>query len=126
MIANEMAIGTNFLPKAVPKNMPERKTPEKVSEKPSKGTSDAGEVVRENEKKVDMEVLERGIEKINQNIKIFNTKLSFSIDKLTGRTVIKISDMESEEVIREVPPMEFLKIAAKLSEVFGLIIDRKA
>ena len=126
MIANEVAISTNFLPKAVPKNMPERKTSENVSEKPFKGTSDANEVVRENEKKVDMEVLEKGIEKINQNIKIFNTKLSFSIDEPSGRTVIKILDRETDKVIREVPPMEFLNIAAKLSEVFGLIIDRKA
>ena len=125
MIANEMAIATNFLPKVVPESMPERKTAEDIPEKTSNESSQSSEIVREN-LNLNKEILEKGIEKINQSIKIFNTKLSFSIDKPTGRTVIKISDRETEEVIREVPPMEFLKIAARLSEVFGLIIDQKA
>lgn len=123
MIASEMAVGSNFTPKIVSGKPPEvdkSKAPEKISEE----ISQVGEAVREN-MSVNREMLEKGIEEINKNIKIFNTKLSFSLDEITGRTVIKISDVDTDEVIREVPPAEFLKIAARLSEIFGLIIDQK-
>jgi len=83
-----------------------------------------GETVREHIK-INREVLEKGIGEINQNIRIFNIKLSFYVDEPTGRTVIKVSDSETDEVIREIPPIEFLKIAAKLNEIIGVIIDQK-
>jgi len=126
MNASRMTIGTNFPSNVVPEKIAEENrqisnsTPPKTSDK----VSQVGEVVRENIK-INREVLEKGIEEINQNIKIFNTKLSFHIDEPTGRTVIKISDCETDEVIREIPPIEFLKIVAKLNEILGVIIDRK-
>ena len=123
MIASEMAVGSNFTPKVVSNKPPEVEKP-KVVEKAVEETSKAAETVRENID-INREALEEGIEEINKNIKIFNTKISFSLDEITGTTVIKISDAETEEVIREVPPSEFLKIAARLSEIFGLIIDQK-
>lgn len=122
MVANDLAIGTNIISKVVSENIPEKKALENIPEKTSNKTSQDGEATRDNIN-INREVLEKGIEKINENIKIFNTKLSFSIDEPTGRTIIRISNKETNEVIREIPPLEFLKIAAKLSEVFGLIID---
>ena len=50
----------------------------------------------------------------------------FTIDEPKGKTLIKIFDTETDEVIREIPPAEFLRIAAKLSKIFGIIIDQKA
>ncbi|MFC1558390.1 flagellar protein FlaG [candidate division KSB1 bacterium] len=123
MIANEMTVGSNFTPKVVSGKPPEVEKP-KVIEKTTDESSKPAEVVQENVD-INREALEKSIEEINKNIKIFNTKISFSLDEITGTTVIKISNVETEEVIREVPPSEFLKIAARLSEIFGLIIDQK-
>ena len=127
MIASGMAIGINLPTKAVAEKIVEgdKPIPNNTLEETSEKISQIGETVRENIK-INREVLEKGIEEINQNIRIFNTKLSFYIDEPTGRTVIKISDRETDEVIREVPPVEFLKIAAKLSDILGVIIDQKA
>lgn len=75
--------------------------------------------------KLDEETLQQGIENLNKNIRVFNSKVSFSIDKNTGRTIIRVSDRETNEVIREIPPEDFLKIASKLSELMGILIDHK-
>ena len=74
---------------------------------------------------VNEDALKQGIEKINQYIKVFNVKVSFDVDKPTGRTVVRISNNETQEVIREFPPEEFLKMAAKLSELMGLMVDQR-
>jgi len=126
MIANRMTIGKNFPSNVVVEKIAEgnRQTPNSTSLNTSDEISQVGEAIREY-MRIDREVLEKGIEEINQNIRIFNTKLSFYIDEPTGRTVIKVSDRETDEVIREIPPIEFLKIAAKLNEILGIIIDQK-
>ena len=126
MIANRMTIGKNFPSNVVVEKIAKgnRQTPNSTSLNTSDEISQVGEAIREY-MRIDSEVLEKGIEEINQNIRIFNTKLSFYIDEPTGRTVIKVSDRETDEVIREIPPIEFLKIAAKLNEILGIIIDQK-
>jgi len=69
---------------------------------------------------------EKGIEEVNRNLKPFNIKLSFMIDEPTGRTVIRVSNSETDEIIREIPPMEMLKIIARLSKILGFVVDEKA
>ena len=52
-----------------------------------------------------------------------NFQLKFSIDKASGRTVIKVIDTETQKVIREIPPEETLKVAAYLKNMTQSIID---
>lgn len=123
MISNGIAIDSNYPLRVIPDA--DKKNINNDPEKTSTDVSQVGEIIRENVK-ISKEALEKGIEEINQNIRIFNTKLSFSVDEPTGKTVIKVSDLETEEVIRVIPPLEFLKIAAKLNEIIGMIFDKKA
>jgi flagellar protein FlaG len=51
--------------------------------------------------------------------------LSFSVDKDTNRTVVKVLERESGDVIRQIPADEVLKIAKVLDELKGLIIREK-
>lgn len=43
------------------------------------------------------------------------SELSFSIDKDTGRTVIKVLDKKSQEVIRQIPAEEVMALARHLA-----------
>ena len=57
--------------------------------------------------------------------------IAFSLNEKADRVVIKIIDRESEEVIRQIPSEEFLKIAEALNEQIediraGLLIEQKA
>jgi len=70
--------------------------------------------------------LERLTKELNDDFRVFNTTLSFSVDDKTGKTVIRILDSDTDKVIREIPPIELLRLAAKLTEVIGRLVDETA
>lgn len=65
-------------------------------------------------------------EKINEFIESMTTDLSFSVDKDTNMTVVKVLERESGDVIRQIPAEEILEIAKALDALKGLIIRKKA
>ncbi len=69
--------------------------------------------------------LERIVKEINQFIQIFNSKIAFEIDKDTGKTILKIIDSQTNEIIRQIPPEELLRISKRISELLGLIINAR-
>ena len=54
-----------------------------------------------------------------------NVGIQFSVHEPTGRTIIRVVDKETEDLIREIPPEEFLDLAAKLDEMIGILFDKK-
>ena len=55
-----------------------------------------------------------------------NTHLAFSIDHDTGHVLLRIVDDETNEVIRQIPPEEFVRIATRLAKMIGLLFDHKS
>lgn len=62
-------------------------------------------------------------EKMNKVSTVFNTSLSFSVDKATGKSVITVLDKETNEVIRQIPPEEMLRMIGKMRFVMGMLLD---
>ena len=54
-----------------------------------------------------------------------NVGLQFSVHGPSGRTVVRVVDKETQELIREIPPEEFLSLAARLEDMIGIIFDKK-
>lgn len=52
--------------------------------------------------------------------------LEFSIDDDTGKTVVKVMDTATKEVIRQIPSEEILEIARALDRLQGLFLRQKA
>lgn len=74
----------------------------------------------------DPAVLKKATEQINEFIKSSSRNLQFSVDKGTGRIIVKVVDQESGEIIRQIPPEETLAIAKNLDNPQGVIIRSKA
>jgi flagellar protein FlaG len=55
---------------------------------------------------------------------IHQVELQFSVNEASGRTVVTVTDAQTGEVIREIPPSEQLKLAARLDEMIGLLFDQ--
>lgn len=68
------------------------------------------EIVNGDKVSLSAEEIEGIIKELNQFIQIFNTKIAFEIDKETKKTILRIVDVETNEVIRQIPPEELLKI----------------
>ena len=58
-----------------------------------------------------------------ENLKIDNFKLNFSVDKETRTIVVRVIDDETGEVIREIPPPELLAIAKEMEKLKGILFD---
>ncbi len=43
----------------------------------------------------------------------------------TGRFYAEVVDPDTREVVKTVPPMEMLKVMARLHKTVGLLVDRK-
>lgn len=60
--------------------------------------------------------LKQAVSKLNDYVQNVQRNLQFSIDKESGATVVKVIDSKSEEVIRQMPTEETLRIARRLAE----------
>lgn len=65
---------------------------------------------------VDAEALEKAVRQINENEKVVQHEIRFNIDEDSGKTVIKVMNTETSEVIRQIPNEEALAFARKLNE----------
>lgn len=54
-----------------------------------------------------------------------DTEISFSINKNSGKMIIKIIDKDTDEVIRQIPPEEMMRVMARMTEIVGRLMDEK-
>lgn len=73
------------------------------------GHGDAKQAVSDN-------VLVETVRGLNEHMKAVQSELHFSVDKDSGRTVIKVMDLATQKVIRQIPNEEALNVARKLDD----------
>lgn len=65
------------------------------------------------------------IEKANKEFTAFDRRFEFSIHESTKQIMVKIIDVNTNEIIRELPPEKVLDIVAKRWKEAGIIVDEK-
>ena len=70
--------------------------------------------------------VEDAVKSINSMMKSLSPNLEFSVDDETNRTVVKVVDKQTNEVIRQLPSQEALEIAKAVDHLQGLLIREKA
>lgn len=63
---------------------------------------------------------------INKTMKALGRDITFSIDEDSKRTVVKVVDQETGDVIRQMPSAEALEIGKALDKLQGLLIRQSA
>lgn len=74
----------------------------------------------------DSAALQSAVDRTNKMIQPIATDLQFSVDSGTNQTVVKVVDMATNQVIRQVPSEEMLKIAEALDKLDGLLVKSQA
>jgi flagellar protein FlaG len=74
----------------------------------------------------DMEVLAEAVEKTQYAVDLAGKRLAFRVDQTNHDVQVLVIDRETEEIIREIPPDEFLELARKIEEALGLVFDAVA
>ncbi len=70
--------------------------------------------------------LEEAVKAVNDFLQPINNSLQFNIDDETGKTIVKVVDATTNELIRQFPSEEMLSIAKAIDQMKGLLIQQKA
>lgn len=68
---------------------------------------------------VSQESLRESVERAREIVESQVRDLSFAIDDRTGELIVQVVDRESQEVIRQIPSEEMLRLAERLEEMSG-------
>jgi len=79
-----------------------------------------------NKQDADEASMESAVSRITDFVQNFQRDLQFSIDKDSDRMVVKVVDSKTQEVIRQIPSEETLRIAQNLDSPESLILREQA
>ncbi len=86
--------------------------------------SSGNDQVRRNEP--NREAVNQAVQNLNDRVQNVQRNLEFTIDEISGNTVISVIDAETEEVIRQIPPETALNAAKNLQRLEGLLLSAEA
>jgi flagellar protein FlaG len=66
------------------------------------------------------------VSEINNFFQMAQRSLSFSLDESSGKMVMQIIDTETQEMIRQIPSEDVLKLAKHLDELTGVLFKAQA
>ncbi len=75
---------------------------------------------------VDEKAVEEIVDDLNEFAQQVERQLQFSVDKDSGKTVIKVIDSMTEEIVRQIPADEILTLQRRLGDVQGLLFKTEA
>jgi len=67
--------------------------------------------------------LEQAIENLNEQLQSSQTNLGFSIDTETDIVVVKVTNKETGELVRQIPAEAVVRLAGKMEDLKGLLLD---
>ena len=88
-------------------------------------------IVRKNKNQLNVKTSEspqeltKSIQMLNEQVQKYNQKLQFIADEATGKYIAKVIDMNSGNIIRQIPPEERIEIPQNINPISGLIFDKK-
>lgn len=93
---------------------------------PASATSvDPSQAVRQ-AKETTRQELEDATKRVEKFVGPLSSQLQFSIDEASGTRIVKVLDIATKEVIRQIPSEEMVEIARALESLQGLLLHQKA
>ncbi len=72
------------------------------------------------------EQLQQAAQDIQRAVEPVANNLNFSIDAESGKTVVRVVDSKTQELIRQIPSEEVMSISRALNRLAGLLVQEKA
>ncbi|MDV2886266.1 flagellar protein FlaG [Alkalihalophilus pseudofirmus] len=71
------------------------------------------------------DLLDDQVESMNDLLKTNQTSVKFNVHEDLDRMYVQVVDLETEEVVKEIPPEQFLDMVASMLKHAGLIVDQR-
>lgn len=110
-------------------SMPDRSTPAPETTSapaPAMAPSVAAAAVQQPDPATNLARVTQAVKDLNKSMEALSQGLEFSVDTDTDKTVVKVIDQQTREVIRQMPTQEALDIAKAIDRMQGLLIKQKA
>lgn len=75
---------------------------------------------------LDQAALKKTVDKLNETANFFNANLQFTTDDDTGKQVVKVVDKSTNQVIRQIPSEEVLRLSKAIDDFKGLLVKDTA
>ena len=72
------------------------------------------------------EELDKALETLNENASVAKRSLGFSYDDSLNRAIVRVTNLESGEVIRQIPHEVVIRVAKSIASFKGSMIDERA
>ena len=72
------------------------------------------------------EALQKAVDAINRRLEVSGQNLQFSLDQDSGKTIVRVVDTATKEVIRQIPSEVALAISHSLEKLQGLLLKQQA
>jgi flagellar protein FlaG len=92
----------------------------------TKAITEAEKVADTKKEQSQAEALAVVVEQLSEVMSIMNKGLAFSVDDDSGSAIVKVMDIDTGELIRQIPNDEALELAQKLLDVKGLLMRTEA
>lgn len=89
-------------------------------------TESGNPAIQPDARQPDSAQLTQAVASVNQTMQKLAPGLEFSIDQESNRTIVKVVDKQTNELIRQMPSAEMLEISKALDRVQGLLISLRA
>ncbi len=70
--------------------------------------------------------LNEAVERMNEHMRKNAYNLAFSVDKEADKVVVKVKNLETGDVVRQIPNETALRIAHNIEDMRGLLQDQKS
>lgn len=97
----------------------------RLSEQRGLGAAAAGSTPNRSDE-VSRDQVEKAVTSIQDFVQSVHRSINFSVDDGSGRVVVKVTDAQSGEVIRQIPSEEALKLAENVAEIRSLLFTAEA
>lgn len=70
--------------------------------------------------------LQDAVTRLNEYVQSTNRQLQFSVDKQSGQTIVKVIDLQTDQVVRQIPSDDVLALARQLRDLSkGSLFEQK-
>jgi flagellar protein FlaG len=91
--------------------------------KPSPGEGDNVETGTK-KNRPSAEDVEKALAKANDLVKSMSRKLTFSYDDRIEKIIVRVMEGDSEQVIRQIPAEEMIRLSLKMDELMGMLFNQ--
>src|SRR6185295_4702692 len=75
---------------------------------------------------VDLAAVTQAIASVKEVLKPVAGSLEFNVDQSSGRTIVRVVDQETHQLIRQIPSEEMVELSRVLERLEGLLLNKRA